>query len=60
MTLAPDHPSVAPAVDTDDADASQSIRDLLTRRINTAPHPSRLINQIALADWRCNEATQAL
>lgn len=60
MTLAPDHPSVAPPFDMDDPGESASIRDLLARRINAAPQPSRLINQIVLADWRCKDSTQEL
>ncbi|WP_219855119.1 MULTISPECIES: dermonecrotic toxin domain-containing protein [Pseudomonas] len=40
--------------------ASQFIRDQLTRRVNTCAHPSRLINQIGLAERRCRESTQAL
>ncbi|MGR3886287.1 hypothetical protein FW764_04825 [Pseudomonas sp. 1152_12] len=40
--------------------ALQVIRDQLGRRINTYTHPSRQINQIGLADWRCKESAQAL
>ncbi len=60
MALSPEHPSAARPFDTDDIDESQRMRDLLIRRINASPHPSRLINQIGLADWRCKEATQQL
>ncbi|MFQ6348996.1 dermonecrotic toxin domain-containing protein [Pseudomonas sp. R11F] len=56
---------MGPLLDTDDSAvaaeaALQGIRDQLRWRINTHPHPSRLINQIALADLRCSESTQAL
>ncbi|MGZ9705593.1 dermonecrotic toxin domain-containing protein [Pseudomonas sp. GNP013] len=40
--------------------SSQTIRDQLTLRINAATHPSRLINQIGLADRRSAESTRAL
>lgn len=51
--------------DDDDPDmaaeaARQDIQNALRRRINASTHPSRLINQIALADLRCGESTQAL
>ena len=39
---------------------SQAVREQLRRRINVQTHPSRLINQIGLADWRCSESTKAL
>ncbi|NVZ20453.1 dermonecrotic toxin domain-containing protein [Pseudomonas costantinii] len=38
----------------------EEIRNQLRWRINACTHPSRLINQIALADLRCGESTQAL
>ncbi|KAA8559241.1 hypothetical protein FX985_05609 [Pseudomonas extremaustralis] len=70
MTSPPDVPPVpsVSASDADDIDAPQvaveaeslAIRDALIRRINTHPQPSRLINQIGLADGRCTESTQAL
>lgn len=60
MALSPDHPSIARPFDTDDIDEPQRIRDLLIRRINATTHPSRLINQIGLADWRSQESTQQL
>ncbi|WP_237151316.1 DUF6543 domain-containing protein [Pseudomonas sp. ADAK18] len=41
-------------------DVSQAIRDQLTLRINTHTHPSRLINQIGLADLRCANSAQVL
>ncbi|OPB00203.1 hypothetical protein BFW87_01990 [Pseudomonas fluorescens] len=51
--------------DTEDAEASaqaasEEIRNQLRWRINACTHPSRLINQIAIADLRCTESTQAL
>ncbi len=39
---------------------SHAMREQLRRRINVQTHPSRLINQIGLADWRCRESTKAL
>ncbi|KWU48911.1 dermonecrotic toxin domain-containing protein [Pseudomonas palleroniana] len=56
---------MGPPLDTDDSAvaaeaARQGMRDQLRWRINTHPHPSRLINQIALADLRCSESAQAL
>ncbi|WP_248732192.1 DUF6543 domain-containing protein [Pseudomonas sp. MWU13-2517] len=56
---------MGPLPDTDDSAAApeaalQAIRDALRWRINTCSHPSRLINQLALADLRCSESTQAL
>ena len=50
------------SVDADIANESalQAIRDQLGRRINRCTHPSRLINQICLADWRCKASAQAL
>ncbi|WP_225908598.1 dermonecrotic toxin domain-containing protein [Pseudomonas lactucae] len=63
-------PSIAVSpVDTDDVDddpqaaaevQSTAIRQALTLRINRASYPSRLINQIALADRRSADATQVL
>lgn len=41
-------------------DGHQSMRDLLARRINLASHPSRLINQVCLADLRCAESAKVL
>ncbi len=40
--------------------ARQEIHTQLRRRINACTHPSRLINQIALVDLRCDKSTQAL
>ncbi|KTC29903.1 hypothetical protein AO239_18160 [Pseudomonas sp. ICMP 19500] len=72
MTLPPDQLGVtAPSSDPDetleedappffvDADL-QALRTPLRERINAYPHPSRLINQIGLADARCRESTRAL
>ncbi|WP_250212269.1 hypothetical protein [Pseudomonas fluorescens] len=65
MASSPDHPGVLPSFSSvpEDVDAVvaaeaqlQAIRDQLTRRINRFTHPSRLINQLALADWRCSES----
>jgi len=39
---------------------SQAIRDQLTLRINTQTHPSRLINQIGVADLRCADSVRML
>ncbi|WP_242195529.1 MULTISPECIES: hypothetical protein [unclassified Pseudomonas] len=69
MASSPDHPGVLPPFSSvpEDVDAVvaaqadlQAIRDQLTRRINRFTHPSRLINQLALADWRCGESVRAL
>ena len=72
MTLPPDQLGVtAPSSDPDDTleedappffvDADlQALRTPLRERINAYPHPSRLINQIGLADARCRESTRAL
>lgn len=69
MASSPDHPGVLPSFssvpeDVDTVAAAeaqlQAIRDQLTRRINRFTHPSRLINQLALADWRCSESVRAL
>ncbi len=72
MTLPPDQLGVtAPTSDPDDTleedappffvDADlQALRTPLRERINAYPHPSRLINQIGLADARCRESTRAL
>ncbi|WP_338723439.1 DUF6543 domain-containing protein [Pseudomonas tolaasii] len=60
-----------PASDTGDSDDTphaevaaeaewQAIRGQVKRRINTCTHPSRLINQLCLADMRCRESAQAL
>ncbi len=66
MTSSPDHASVsADTVTADDPDLAaqaqaQAIREQLKRRINAYTHPSRLINQIGLADARCITSTRAL
>ncbi|MBC8783660.1 dermonecrotic toxin domain-containing protein [Pseudomonas fluorescens] len=65
MTSSPDHLGVIPTPDlADTADTAETawqvIREQLRRRINADAHPSRLINQIALADWRCRASTRAL
>lgn len=55
--------SPPPDIDAPDAAAeaaSQEIRNQLQWRINACAHPSRLINQIAVADLRCGEGAQAL
>ncbi|KMT56889.1 dermonecrotic toxin domain-containing protein [Pseudomonas fildesensis] len=69
MTSPPDHPH-APrpgnaAFDPFEPDVateveSRAMCDPLIQRINAYTHPSRLINQIGLADWRCTESTQEL
>lgn len=46
--------------DMADQDARQEIQNQLRRRINACTHPSRIINQISLADMRCDESTRAL
>ena len=68
VTSSTDNPTIAPpdapstnAADADDPqlpaeDVSQAIRDQLTLRINPHTHPSRLINQIGLADLRCAQS----
>ncbi|ANF87397.1 hypothetical protein A7J50_4035 [Pseudomonas antarctica] len=63
MTSSQDYPD--DSSDNADADvaaeaALQGIRDELRQRVNVSTHPSRLINQIGLADWRCHASTQAL
>ncbi|KAF2410844.1 hypothetical protein SAMN04490179_2697 [Pseudomonas antarctica] len=72
MTSPPVHPGATPLSNrspeknaiTDAEIAAESalqvIRDQLGRRMNTYTHPSRQINQIGLADWRCKESAQAL
>lgn len=66
MNSSLDHPSATPDNADDDhpgagAEARlQAMRVQLTRRINTYTHPSRLINQIGLADWRCSQSTRVL
>jgi hypothetical protein len=39
---------------------SRYIREELVKRINTYTHPSRLVNQICLADARCRESVSVL
>lgn len=61
-TPAPSSPSAEP-VDAPDVDTEAvylEMRERLQARINTATHPSRLINQICLADLRCSESVNAL
>lgn len=64
-------PVSSPASDTDDIDDAsdaeetvdaelRAIRNQLKVRIRTSTHPSRLINQIWLADMRCRESAQTL
>lgn len=64
-------PVSSPASATDDIDDAsdaeeatdaelRAIRNALNVRIRTATHPSRLINQICLADMRCSESAQTL
>lgn len=71
MTSTIETPFVSLASDTDDIDdfndaevaaeaGLRAIRALLKWRINTCIHPSRLINQICLADMRCRESAQTL
>lgn len=50
--------TVAPDLAVDAA--TQAIRDTLRRRINSEAQPSRLINQIVLADMRCKASKRAL
>lgn len=54
---------MAPPIDTTDPTAQASIQQMrsqLSRRINSHPQPSRLINQLGLADQRCANTTKAL
>ena len=71
MTSTIETPFVSLTSDTDDVDdfndaevaaeaRSRAIRDQLKWRINTCIHPSRLINQVCLADMRCRESAQTL
>lgn len=75
MTSATESPLVppvsSPSSDTDDSDEAsdsevatqaklRAIRNALNARIHTAVHPSRLINQICLADMRCSQSAQTL
>ncbi|AZF06505.1 dermonecrotic toxin domain-containing protein [Pseudomonas sp. R5-89-07] len=53
-------PTEADAPDVIAEAQSRHIRDQVEVRINTTTHPSRLINQICLADLRCNESANAL
>lgn len=68
-TFAP--PVSSPASDTDEIDDAsdaeeaadaelRAIRNALKTRIRTSTHPSRLINQICLADMRCSESARTL
>ncbi|MDQ0741478.1 dermonecrotic toxin domain-containing protein [Pseudomonas sp. W4I3] len=72
MTSSPDQPDTPPAssptFEPAEAEAPdvvaeaqlREIRDQLEARINAATHPSRLVNQICLADLRCSESVKAL
>ncbi|UII69936.1 hypothetical protein LVW35_20030 [Pseudomonas sp. HN11] len=71
MTSTPAAPVVSLAsdlssdtVDIDDSSDTEAkfraMRDKLKWRINTCTHPSRLINQLCLADMRCRESAQTL
>ncbi|MBC2379716.1 hypothetical protein HF257_01580 [Pseudomonas sp. WS 5106] len=71
MTSTIETPFVSLASDTDDVDdfndaevaaeaRSRAIREQLKWRINSCTHPSRLINQVCLADMRCRESAQTL
>lgn len=67
MTSPSDHLSspLPDTADTDEPDVvaeadSRALREQLRRRINTYTHPSRLINQIGLAESRCSESAQVL
>lgn len=54
---------MAPPIDTTDPTAQASIQQMRSqrsRRINSHPQPSRLINQLGLADQRCANTTKAL
>ncbi|WP_240164810.1 dermonecrotic toxin domain-containing protein [Pseudomonas lactis] len=54
---------MAPPIDTTDPTAQASVQQMrsqLSRRINSHPQPSRLINQLGLADQRCANTTKAL
>ena len=46
--------------DVSDDDALQALRAQLTLRINSSPHPSRLINRLAVADLQCAESASEL
>jgi hypothetical protein len=46
--------------DVSDDDALTALRAQLTLRINSSPHPSRLINRLAVADLRCAESASGL
>jgi len=58
VTLPTDSPIIASPRSAEEA--SQAIRGQLTLRVNTHTHPSRLINQIGLADLRCAESARGL
>ncbi|WP_259445025.1 hypothetical protein [Pseudomonas sp. S5F11] len=62
MTSLNDDPTALPAEADDPAraahEARQALRAQLTQRINSSPHPSRLINQLATADLRCADAAR--
>jgi len=72
MTSSPNPPGTAPPssrsaepTDTEAPDVviqeqSRNIREQLEARVNSATHPSRLVNQICLADMRCSESVNAL
>ncbi|WP_339455463.1 dermonecrotic toxin domain-containing protein [Pseudomonas sp. EA_65y_Pfl1_P120] len=75
MTSATESQSAPPvssaASDTDEIDDAsdaeeapdaelRAIRNSLKARVRTSTHPSRLINQICLADMRCSESAQTL
>ncbi|WP_348750944.1 dermonecrotic toxin domain-containing protein [Pseudomonas rhodesiae] len=64
MTSLNDDPTALPAEADDPAraahEARQALRTQLTQRINSSPHPSRLINQLAVADLRCADAAKRL
>ncbi|WPN96692.1 dermonecrotic toxin domain-containing protein [Pseudomonas sp. MUP55] len=72
MTSLPNPPGAAPPAsrsaeptDTEAPDVvieeqSRNIREQLEARVNSATHPSRLVNQICLADMRCSESVNAL
>ncbi len=62
VTSLNDDPTALPAEADDPAraahEARQALRAQLTQRINSSPHPSRLINQLATADLRCADAAR--
>ncbi|MBC3303189.1 hypothetical protein H0Z09_18860 [Pseudomonas sp. SWRI18] len=68
MTSVTENSSVAPVssppfdTDTDEVNEAEiwAIRNQLTLQINASTQPSRLINQICLADMRCSESAQTL